>query len=877
MKRTRSPKAVLNSPLFSPFSFFFPSFFHSGSERGDEGNQNGLEALVHAVDHADPVRDDGNDRGRKQRKNDSKRLHVPLDFINSVKDELDSADNFGLAACRPVWSALTDRLRESAAMAAKIAELEAQLKAAEEERRSMMQQTFASVLERGGDVRHVFGVEEDFYNFLYDIVKEDIPGQGDGNVFSPPKEGTHRRARAVALPPKEVFGAFLRRLCCFEEFAKIADSLQKDESWVRKLFYAVLSSFAKDDSKLSERFLRPESPAETWKFCQKERPDVVEFLRAHIPNFDPSKVYYVLLIDGVHFEALEVHDFFLHSLTRSEKKQSCTLLSIVCGTHTDQACFVTDVFGGKTSEPMIVASSRLLEKVVDFALKNGADDVVFFADKGFSCVANFASRTDHCYAFLPFRKKGSNQLSTEQANDVRSIAWIRQLIEYVFGAEKRLCKIVARGNLRLGAKFEHLKEHGKRLRQLVQVSFAVQNAAAEWRRGKRGCGPIERIDSVSSFLPSVYTVGDVAGPVRTPLSGSTRMILNDVPQLSKSMIEEMFQGHFRDWRLERPISATNLLAKASKLLVGHHVLGVRLKKDFSSIWGVFVIIASYRRGVYHTCLRLSRVNGSIVDDYCSCFVGNGQCIHKASGICFFARWQNVPISEFRGQDGLRLFSSNSIDIRSRDEIRDKLSYPLLCEFYQNEPVCAAVHPRQLEETSFADVVSKVKDLRKFRFRKKGNRGESTLGDRLEAMKIAQLQEIGIEHGVDWTRAREVAAAANERTNKDWHIECVLQAIAAGNGEEAEEALFVLEVLNVCPCDNEADLDASEQGLLQMIKCGACRQWWHPKCAQHMARVPLKQCPNCRDELNAQKRQLNDGTLGFFTNDHSDLHKLKYKP
>jgi hypothetical protein len=103
------------------------------------------------------------------------------------------------------------------------------------------------------------------------------------------------------------------------------------------------------------------------------------------------------------------------------------------------------------------------------------------------------------------------------------------------------------------------------------------------------------------------------------------------------------------------------------------------------------------------------------------------------------------------------------------------------------------------------------------------------------------------------------------------------AIADSDSDDAEKAKYVIEVLNVCPCEDEGDFDGNDAGPVKMIKCGSCRRWWHPKCAKHQASVKLHACPLCKEAAKAQKQKKKDGTLGFFQNDHEDLHKLKYKP
>jgi hypothetical protein len=736
-----------------------------GSSRAEvdedpHNDQEHLPALVNAAAGAqDDLGDEVGERADVQMKKSklaSKLIRVPLEFIETVQETFD-APSFGNKQSHETWMACVEALHNSAddervnELTAEVRELRLQLE-------KLSLRSVAATLERQENFRLVFGLSKDLFDIVLDVVKDELPGQGHVNVFSPHKDGTPGRAKPSSLPVEDIFGAFCRRICKFEQFSSIGSGLGKSDEWARRLCKATVENLAKNDSSFSKRFLTPEMPKTTWEFIKENRQDVVDFLEENVDNFDPLKVYYVVLIDGVHFESLEVHDFLLHSLSRSEKKQSCTLLSIVATTLTDQACFISDFFGGKTAEQTIVASTNFLRSIYDFVKQNGGDEVVFFVDKGFRCVDDFAKSKADCHCFIPFRKVANKQLTKLQANLVRQIAWIRQQIEYHFGQEKRLCKISARGNLKLGASFSNLHSYGQFLSSVLIVCFGVQNASAELRRTNRyGFGSQERFEEISSFLPSKFSASDIKVPKVVPVPGSMRKILADIPQYSEEIIGKIFSGHFRDANIEHPISTTNLLAKASKLLVGHHVLGMRMKRDETSLWFVFVIIASYRRGVYHACLRVNAADGSIADSYCSCFVGMGQCIHKAGGVLTLARYRKVNISEFRGGDGLVLSSVRELDIVSRDELRDKLSWSHLCDWYQNSKVKIVVHPEQLEEQTFDDVVAKVQEMRVYRYRRLGKAGEQSFGDELEKMKEAELKEKGEEeYAIDWTAT--VAAA-----------------------------------------------------------------------------------------------------------------------
>jgi hypothetical protein len=196
-----------------------------------------------------------------------------------------------------------------------------------------------------------------------------------------------------------------------------------------------------------------------------------------------------------------------------------------------------------------------------------------------------------------------------------------QIIEYTFGDLKRAFPVIAKNVIRLGATSKQMSKRAKRIQCVWNVCWCFQNARVELVRR------LARPDTGKlSLLQCKYSAEDIAIPILQNPSQSCVNALKNIPQLTKNWIEQAFVGHFRNHR--DGTNTTNLLAKGARLVLGHHVLGMRWKSLEMSVLLAFVVIASYRTGVYHVCIDIAR-NLEILGWYCTCYVGRGTCIHKA--------------------------------------------------------------------------------------------------------------------------------------------------------------------------------------------------------------------------------------------------------
>jgi len=78
-------------------------------------------------------------------------------------------------------------------------------------------------------------------------------------------------------------------------------------------------------------------------------------------------------------------------------------------------------------------------------------------------------------------------------------------------------------------------------------------------------------DDYLCLLPSPFNRSDIDFPALDKLSGSAQHSFSQIPQLTAQAIENMLDGHFRDYKTGK--GTTNLLRKGVNLVIGHHVLG----------------------------------------------------------------------------------------------------------------------------------------------------------------------------------------------------------------------------------------------------------------------------------------------------------------
>jgi len=270
----------------------------------------------------------------------------------------------------------------------------------------------------------VFGFAEVLFDMILSTVHSDLP-DGTVNIFSPQSGGPSRK-RAVGVPLEDILGLVMRRIRFKLQFKPLGTSLRKSDEWARMLFWGTVEAMVAPDSQFVKQYLTPPDPQEEWRWVKEKRPRIVDFLSTYVPDFDSDNLWLPIMIDGVHIEAQELHNFFLHLLTFSNKKGGNTTLSVVAGSASCRLLFASPLFGGRTSEKMIMVNSELLETILEYAQEYDAK-IVFFVDKGFQCVVDFASQHEGVFTFIPVRKEGNHQLTKEESIRVREIAHIRQV------------------------------------------------------------------------------------------------------------------------------------------------------------------------------------------------------------------------------------------------------------------------------------------------------------------------------------------------------------------------------------------------------------------------------------------------------------------
>ncbi len=364
------------------------------------------------------------------------------------------------------------------------------------------------------------------------------------------------------------------------------------------------------------------------------------------------------------------------------------------------------------------------------------------------------------------------------------------------------------------------------------------------------------------------------------MSRANKDRLNCLPNLTAAVLERILEGRFRVAAdSERGLGAqkpTNMFKKGSELLLSHHVLALRLgmgrKKQSVLVGGV--LIATYRRGCYHTGMEICRNTGNMLSFYCTCFAGEAKCVHLAALLFSLARYQHVLVRDFDGTLPIVFTQSTFIKQFSRDEVRDCLSWVEACKFRSINHPHVFLHPEKLVQKSFDEVTELFRLIRRWRVEKKMKRGEQSLGGRLEVLKKESLKGFAEEKGIDIESVleRDRRAGVFKPGPKKWYRHTIVRCLAEmeeGDDPDIELARDQLE-LDVCPCDSEKN--GSVEG---NVECPMCRQWWHRECTNLVAGESAKhwkRCNNCKafgDKVSALQQQK---VFGLFDNDWDDLHK-----
>jgi hypothetical protein len=416
------------------------------------------------------------------------------------------------------------------------------------------------------------------------------------------------------------------------------------------------------ESGLCEEYLRPQRADSLWEYTKRYDSDLVEFLKKYMEKygsrkFSENECYYVLRIDGTHFLSKYVKDFFLHLLSYSHKKSCNTLLSVAGSVASHEFAFFSTLFGGKSSEQAVVTATSMLDSIYHHAMGTGADAVVLLVDKGFNFLhkEKLKQKYDQKLVVLsPIMAVARKQLSEEQTQYVREIGRARQPVEYDFGFLKRSFLVLKPDFFRLNANArrkdgKNLSSHAKRIESIFIVCMGLYNALR--RFGSEFDFDFSRVHC-GSVLRSTKTARDIEVVSGNDLSRSNKDTLHSIPQIRKEDLERLFKGSYRS--AQQGTQTTNLLAKGGRLVLGHHVLGIRFRflKNSSSLLLVAVLLSSFKRETYHCAIKFGYNkddHGIIIEaHYCSCFVGNGLCIHKAAVVSILAKIKGVDIGEIQG-------------------------------------------------------------------------------------------------------------------------------------------------------------------------------------------------------------------------------------
>lgn len=727
-------------------------------------------------------------------------------------------------------------LAENESLSKRVAELEKKLEEVEKPRYTVAYT--AKVSDEFFKTR--FGVTYTVFQSLFALVEKDLLHVHSKNVKYPKKaqgpesrvKGVDRssddscgctRERNLSLSLEDVLGVFLRRVCKAESFKSISESLIESKVWIKQIFSQTLKRFCGQKSCFSKMFLRPPHPQDVWEYTKQNCEEVVDFLKLYVEGYTERNRYVVVALDGTHFHLKNMNDFFLHLNSFSFKKQCCTLLSVAASSPTGDFLFFGDAAGGKQSETSFCEQTDIVSEILKWG-RLGEDDlvdsgseahVVFLVDKGFNFLPKKLLLERNVSVFIPERQVGDRQLDAKTAAKVRAIARVRQSIEYFFGRLKNLCGIIQKGILSAGAEKGRLKKKGETCDRIVRVCFGLYNAVNRLNRLGWTQDDFTALTQTESFL--LHKIVSAQLPPAIPVPETVRKTINGNPMISPDFVAKYFKGHFAS-RTGKDVKATNLIAKGSRLVLANHIAGFRVQKKETQVNLVFVVLSSFRTNTYHTVISFQSSIDVIGETYCTCFVGKGQCIHKAACLILISLYQKHIVPGLHCSESpieVKLCSADNLHVLQHSKIAQELSWRRLCSFYSELDIRVTVH-KNVMNMDLKGAIEQCKMIRSYRHRSI-TRGMLTIGDRLEQLTITHLQDEAEGLGLD-VKELEKRWRTSTMTKKHFWVTNVLAAIADSNSPESEEARRQLDVLNRCPCGE----DLSDP----LIKCSFCRQWFH---------------------------------------------------
>ena len=431
---------------------------------------------------------------RVQRNDDnaevSVKVSVPLSFVEAARTRTGEARflSQGFRGSPATWSLLTNIL-EGRGEEGAFGVNEERVRRLEQELVAERSESVRAVLSRAGEDGFPihFGLSKKEFDYIMEIVTPDLEGMS--RVFAQRPPGMKLRDRSLAIELEDVLGIVCRHILLHHPFALICRGFPrkdkhaekgrtKSENWARKIFDAARDVLATHNSAFSKAFMRRQTPTEVWEYTKERHYEVVEFLREYVEDYDEKKTYYVVLVDGTHFVAKTVNDFYAVGLTYSRKKGQNTLLSVCGSVATGMFAFFTEPVGGKTSEKAACDGTDMYAKVVSFASSHNAE-AVFVVDKGFGFFVKYAEaaggRQQH--VFIPYGARGGKQLTTKRAEFNRAQARIRMPVEHCFGCLKRRCQCLKWGAIQLGSHGTgSATAQAERLSKIVYVGIGFFNS-----------------------------------------------------------------------------------------------------------------------------------------------------------------------------------------------------------------------------------------------------------------------------------------------------------------------------------------------------------------------------------------------------------------
>lgn len=162
-------------------------------------------------------------------------------------------------------------------------------------------------------------------------------------------------------------------------------------------------------------------------------PDVDDVVPSAPSNFRRKGLATVaLVVDATEYKVERVWQSDALRALWSQYKHAYTAKVLVCTTPSGAIAFVSEAFGGRTSDVELVRHSGIIEKLEEGGFTNKGMHVM--ADRGFNSIAPLILKSGMHYVAPPNKRTGEEQFTEEDAVVTKDVANLRIHVERAIGA-----------------------------------------------------------------------------------------------------------------------------------------------------------------------------------------------------------------------------------------------------------------------------------------------------------------------------------------------------------------------------------------------------------------------------------------------------------